>query len=282
MNRKHEINNYIALEMQKLYYAGENTMSISKKYKMPHVFVSIILRTLDTKMRETKTIIRNKAQNRLKEIEADFELYKRGEIRKNDLLQKYNASYDWYLRYSKKFNCFQPAERIRYSKDENEILVALTLLGGEIESEYFKNDQNNRNIDIIAMKLGLGNYSKRHSLQEIASKYVISRERVRQIIKAGKKIIQRELKMQKKQEESENLAQNALNKTKQDIQIDIEYLDLSVRAYNALRRSGIETIVDIFSFGLEKLINIRCVGISTHLEIIQKLKAYLPEMFDEK
>jgi DNA-directed RNA polymerase alpha subunit len=57
----------------------------------------------------------------------------------------------------------------------------------------------------------------------------------------------------------------------------IEALDLSVRAYNCLQRSGITTVEQVAALSDGELLNIRNVGVKVLGEIQEKLVAYLAE-----
>lgn len=48
---------------------------------------------------------------------------------------------------------------------------------------------------------------------------------------------------------------------------NIEDLELSTRAYNALKQNGLETVGDIFHFGVENIRLIRNIGSKTVIEI---------------
>jgi len=54
----------------------------------------------------------------------------------------------------------------------------------------------------------------------------------------------------------------------------IEELDLSIRAYHALRRSGIDTIEQLLEFSDEELLRYRSVGKVVLNEIREKLAAF--------
>jgi len=64
--------------------------------------------------------------------------------------------------------------------------------------------------------------------------------------------------------------------------IDIEDLDLSVRAYNSLKRAGYNTIDDIISTDLEKLAKTRNLGLKSFDEVVSKVKALGFEFEKEK
>jgi len=57
----------------------------------------------------------------------------------------------------------------------------------------------------------------------------------------------------------------------------IDVLDLSVRSYNCLRRSGVHTVAQVASLSDEELLGIRNLGVRSLAEIREKLTAYLAE-----
>lgn len=64
----------------------------------------------------------------------------------------------------------------------------------------------------------------------------------------------------------------------------LEELDLSVRAYNCLKRVGINTIGDVIKYTYEDLLKVRNLGRLSAKEVVQKLADYgfkLKESFEE-
>lgn len=58
------------------------------------------------------------------------------------------------------------------------------------------------------------------------------------------------------------------------IPVDIEYMDLSVRSYNCLKRHGIRTVDDLKGMTLYDLMLIRNLGKKSRDEVIEKAKQY--------
>lgn len=58
--------------------------------------------------------------------------------------------------------------------------------------------------------------------------------------------------------------------------IEIEKLDLSVRAYNCLKRAEINTVQDILD-RLEELPSVRNLGAKAYAEVMDKMKGYMEE-----
>ena len=56
----------------------------------------------------------------------------------------------------------------------------------------------------------------------------------------------------------------------------IEALDLSVRAYNCLKRAGIDTVEKLRNTGKEELMKVRNLGRKAYEEVLEKLRAYGP------
>ena len=119
--------------------------------------------------------------------------------------------------------------------------------------------------------------------EEIGALHSITRERVRQIVDSSFKRAKIAVKRDraKKAIELQNLS--ALSDIKEEIKneyhsitndMGIEYLDLSVRAYNSLVRKGIRTITDLCSKTESEVSKIRNIGFHTYIEIISKLKQH--------
>ena len=58
--------------------------------------------------------------------------------------------------------------------------------------------------------------------------------------------------------------------------IEIEKLDLSVRAYNCLKRAEINTVQDILD-RLEELPRVRNLGAKAYVEVMDKVRQYMEE-----
>lgn len=124
-------------------------------------------------------------------------------------------------------------------------------------------------------------YRDRMSLDEIASIFSVTRERVRQIIlKAGRRLVHPEA-MNKIRVVSLEEYNALLRKYEIAIgQIDtmdlpIEELGLSVRSYNCLKRRGIYTIGEVFNLTDDDYRRIRNLGEKSIKEIKTKLYGFL-------
>ena len=66
---------------------------------------------------------------------------------------------------------------------------------------------------------------------------------------------------------AENKVENKAN------MMTLEDLDLSVRSYNCLKRSGIKTVQDLCNMKESELMTVRNLGKKSHKEIIEKLNS---------
>lgn len=78
------------------------------------------------------------------------------------------------------------------------------------------------------------------------------------------------------EEDIEPLVKKKANEMLGKIAIPIEELDLSVRAYNCLKRSGINTVNQLQKKNANDLMKIPCLGQNTLREIMAKLEEYKP------
>ena len=128
-------------------------------------------------------------------------------------------------------------------------------------------------------------YSQNKTLEEVAKELNVTRERIRQIeAKALRKLghprnrscvmaISVKQHQDEIREYAEEMKKNgALPKV--IAEIPIEELELSVRAYNCLKRAGINTIVQLQELSEEKLLSVRNLGRKATAEIQSKLKEY--------
>ena len=97
-----------------------------------------------------------------------------------------------------------------------------------------------------------------HTLEEIGETFGVTRERIRQIeMKALRRIA-----LSKKFREQGPIT----------VRSDIERLELSVRAYNCLRKSNINTIENILESGPLKLLKIKNLGCKCMQEIKNEMR----------
>lgn len=148
-------------------------------------------------------------------------------------------------------------------------------------------------------------YRDRMILDDIASKHHVTRERVRQILAKGMRLLRHPYRLRfiqygvaavliYEKGEAANRARmragaDAIRQYKIEQAINekaaqkegkaalydtfIGELDLSVRAHNCLLRAGCESIGDILALDAAKLMQIRCLGVKTHNEIVDKLES---------
>ena len=143
-------------------------------------------------------------------------------------------------------------------------------------------------------------YSQNKTLEEVAKELNVTRERIRQIeAKALRKLghprnrscvmaisvkqhqdeirekalqVEKELRQYYEEEMKKN---GALPKV--IAETPIEELDLSVRAYNCLKRARINTVSQLQEMTKEKLLRVRNLGLKSTEEIQSKLKEYMEE-----
>lgn len=173
-----------------------------------------------------------------------------------------------------------------------------------------------KNLDSRTYQIMLERYEEGHTLQYIGKQHNLTVERIRQIITKTlcvlshpskiKEIsmipysiheaILRELKILEgkyngllsvlretfKNSEARDVLESCLLKNTGAKNIDIEDLDLSVRAYNSLKRAGYNTIDDIISTDLEKLAKTRNLGLRSLDEVVDKIEALGFEFKEEK
>lgn len=99
---------------------------------------------------------------------------------------------------------------------------------------------------------------KKYTLQSIGEMFGLTRERIRQI-------------------EARALRRIALSKRFKEngpitVKSDIERLELSIRAYNCLRKSNINTIENILESGPLKLLEIKSLGYKSIQEIKNEMR----------
>lgn len=71
---------------------------------------------------------------------------------------------------------------------------------------------------------------------------------------------------------NDNVKTNTVNTEAQILQKPIEDLELSIRAFNCLKRAGVNTIEDLLELDLETIRNIRNLNLKSQVEIAEKLK----------
>ena len=92
-----------------------------------------------------------------------------------------------------------------------------------------------------------------HTLEEIGEMFGVTRERIRQIeVKALRRIA---------------LSKRFKGEGPVTVESDIERLELSIRADNCLRKSGINTVGDILESGLFNLLKMKNLGLKCTQEI---------------
>ena len=62
----------------------------------------------------------------------------------------------------------------------------------------------------------------------------------------------------------------------------IEELKLGVRAYNCLKKYGIDTVQQLIKLSFDEIQNMRNAGVKTVVEIIEKRDEYLMNVFNDQ
>lgn len=112
-----------------------------------------------------------------------------------------------------------------------------------------------------------------YTLQEIADKYSVTRENIRQKQMCALQEVKRKLMSERFRfdEKTSNQKESGLNGLK-----PIEVLRLSGRTYNALRRAGINTVNRLITLSKKELLKIPNFGEWSLNEIQEKLNQYYP------
>lgn len=86
-----------------------------------------------------------------------------------------------------------------------------------------------------------------------------------------------ELKEQQLLEEQKRLKEELMNKARTGLNISLEEMDLSVRAYNCLKRAGIISIVELETMTIYDLMKVRNLGRKCTEEVIAKIEYFKNE-----
>ena len=138
---------------------------------------------------------------------------------------------------------------------------------GETGKEFGVTRERIRQVQIRALKK-IKRYRYYFEVGEYADKKELAKQDYQKYLEKNKK--------EWKYEEAKEFVKNYETEHKEEIamkaQIGIEYLDLSVRSYNCLRRAGIRYLSDLLSKSIEDLMKIRNMGRKSLKEIIDKLE----------
>ena len=152
------------------------------------------------------------------------------------------------------------------------------------------NELTDRERDILEMR-----YKHGMILEQCGKRFGVTKERVRQIeAKAIRKLrhpryaktyimdtygkaVKLQFEVERLKSENEDLrhlldVRKGIEEEKPVVSID--EMELSVRAYNCLKRAGIDTLDDIRGLTIERLVNIRNLGRKSAKEVIAKAKEY--------
>lgn len=171
-------------------------------------------------------------------------------------------------------------------------------------------------LDDKTCQIILERYKEVQTLKYIGKKYSLTSERVRQIIERALYMLGNSMKIKEiawipyqvyetkskelkllegkyndllsvlretfKNTGAREVLESCLLKNTGAKNIDIEDLDLSVRAYNSLKRAGYDTVSDIIDAGSDKLIKTRNLGKRCFDEVVSKINELGFEFKEEK
>ena len=326
-----KLNSEIALKLKEDYLNGCNVQELSKSYKISNNTIRIVLETYDIELQADDYCIKagpdpEKLAIRNMNLKNDYEngmsvddikfkygisesyiyslVSKMGANRnkyRDELIRKIGSDYITgmpLLEIAKKYNMSKAnisiimmrngIKRPKYqlTKTDNELIEII---------DKFKDT----NVDIYALmtdrERNVVNQRLRQHLtyEEIASKYDVTKERIRQILnralrQAKKSIVAYHVEVAKKENEKKLLelkekqqqAKQVYENTQKEIlskDIDviwIEDIDFSVRAYNCLKRRGINSLGELILYSEDDIRKIKYLGLKTLEEIKAKLEEF--------
>lgn len=160
----------------------------------------------------------------------------------------------------------------RKSKIDDELVNLLPFVIENKDNliEFMKYNANLKNVESFA-DIFMLRVQNKCSLETISKKYGVSRERIRQQVNKFVDIIN-EFKNYK-----EPIPFIVYNDERL-YNVKIEQLDLNVRCYNALKRSGINTVNDIVLLGIKGIRKVKNLGLNSTNEIIKIMNALSPSI----
>lgn len=121
-----------------------------------------------------------------------------------------------------------------------------------------------------------GIQEEKRDMKALAEKELDKLIRMLELIKKEASEITEKVKMLEEQSKRTLEFVNQIKGTNTYKYIEIEKLDLSVRAYNCLKRAEINTVQDILD-RLEELPSVRNLGAKAYAEVMDKVKRYMKE-----
>ena len=237
------LNKQVADNVEKDYRNFVTTEEISEKYNIPKTYIGVILRSRDVPLTRRR---------------REPKKYKKEE----------NGNFGAQL------------------KESDEKLLQIIMEYPQVK--LFKGE---RIKDIVFARLGIGR-DEALTYREVGKQFGISHERVRQLYEGAAKTARFRVGAYKanltKQENKEqfsapivNNSQNAEKETyaynPQSVYNDVDVLlvsGLSIRAFNGLRRAGIEYVEDLCKMKESELLKIRCLGQTSLKDIIYHLNKH--------
>lgn len=171
------------------------------------------------------------------------------------------------------YNLYQDIFKSNTNKSEFELERDILAAISHIEREKWR--------DIVLYR-----YRDKMTLEMIAEKYNISRDRVRQLLNkilivlrrnASKVILEYGLDsyIKMKEQDVKTLYESQSKEAKNGvIDLNIDHLELSTRSYNCLYRAGIREIDELLKKTPKEIVCIKNLGKKSFIEIMDKLKKY--------
>lgn len=156
--------------------------------------------------------------------------------------------------------------------------------------EYVLSNLNEKEQFILRNRYGLNETEEAKTLDEIGKLLNITRERVRQIetkaihtcrttnnlpyFQLGKKLADVEIERKKTLLHNEIVAKQNITKEVLAEDTPIEYLEISVRSYNALKKANINTLKELLALNITDLYEFRNLGKTSVNELMQIINTY--------
>lgn len=326
-----KLNSEIALKLKEDYLNGCNVQELSKSYKISNNTIRIVLEAYDIELKADDYCIKTgpdpeKLAIRNMNLKNDYE----NGMSVDDIKFKYGISESYIYSLVSKMGANRNKYRDELiRKIESDYITGMPL--SEIAEKYNMSKTNisvimmrngitrpnyrmtktdkelieiidkfkDTNVDIYALmtdrERNVVNQRLRQHLtyEEIASKYDVTKERIRQILnralrQAKKSIVAHQAEVVRKENEKKLLelkekqqqAKQVYENTQKEIlskDIDviwIEDMDFSVRAYNCLKRRGINSLGELILYSEDDIRKIKYLGLKTLEEIKAKLEEF--------
>jgi len=269
---KPQINSELALKLKEDYLNGFNVSELSEMYNINMVYISCMLKACDVE------VMRRPSSKEIKKRNKDIKLDYENGLSLNDMVEKYGLSGSSIYAIAKKAGASRPK---KISKNGKELLK---LISDYPNIDLFESITP-RERKVLELRFGLKD-GKIRDLMKTGKELWLSGQRISQIenkalrkvkktISIHKARITREENKKKwlaKQEKYKLEWEQKTQEEKQEIlDMFIEELDLSVRAYNCLKRVGINTVWELVDKTEHDIKKIRNLGQKALHEIKYKL-----------